>query len=52
MTETPPTKQELINSMTNWQRNQFMKAVKGNVKDAPLETAIEYASKPHWKQTL
>ena len=43
------TKAQLINLMTNWQRNQLGKACKGMWEKVELEQAQKYATMPHWK---
>lgn len=42
---------DVLNSMTNWQRNKFMIAVKGKVNTASLGMMQDYAGMPHWKKT-
>lgn len=44
-----PILQNIINSMTNWQRGQAGKACKGIWKDLNIEQLKFYASMPHWK---
>ncbi len=47
---TTRRKKELINKMTNWQRNRFMRACKGNIRAVPVDLVEQYTNLPHWKQ--
>lgn len=49
--EDEALKRVLLNQMTNWQRNKFLFAIKGNVKTASLGMLQDYAVMPHWKKT-
>lgn len=40
----------LIERMTNWQRNQMLKACKGKPRDLTTEQLKEFADMPHWKE--
>lgn len=40
----------IINSMTNWQRNQAGKACKGRWSKLSVEKADKFANMPHWKE--
>lgn len=39
-----------INKMTNWQRNKFLTACKGDVRSASTGMMEDYADMPHWKR--
>lgn len=45
----PDPRQAALNKLTNWQRNQVMRAYKGRLDDIPLQIMQDTAKLPHWK---
>lgn len=51
LNEENAVKNVLINKMTNWQRNKFLIAFKGDLRNVSVNTYQDYLGMPHWKQT-
>lgn len=43
-------KQDLLNKMTNWQRNQFLRAHKGDIAKLSVDAYKHFYAMPHHKQ--
>lgn len=43
-------RERIINSLTNWQSTQMMRACKGKVKNLTNDQLNHYAQLPHWKR--
>lgn len=50
--DEPKERQELLERMTNWQRNQALKECKGSLRDMPTERLRFWREAPHWKKAL